>query len=173
MTMRLLVFSVLLIGCASVGLAAQTAPPPNGVSAAAKQPVPGEQYSGMYSFLAEGEFVQVSVGDQGKITGFVSRYGDSDSDRGEFLDHFFKEAKLDGDNLTFITATVHGNWYAFKGQVGRGPAKDSSVEGYYVLRGTVTQYSKDAADKVSAREREVVLKRFPDDVTGNSSQPGK
>ncbi len=50
----------------------------------------GADYSGMYSFLRDGEFVQVTVEDQGRVTGFVSRYGDSESDRGVFLDHFFK-----------------------------------------------------------------------------------
>jgi hypothetical protein len=41
---------------------------------------PGLQYSGMYSFLKEGEFVQVTVEDAGRVTGFVSRFGDLDSD---------------------------------------------------------------------------------------------
>ncbi|MGA8540989.1 MAG: hypothetical protein WB566_15920, partial [Terriglobales bacterium] len=35
----------------------------------------GADYSGMYSFLREGEFVQLTVEDQGNVTGFVSRYG--------------------------------------------------------------------------------------------------
>src|SRR5580692_12886627 len=42
---------------------------------------PAADYSGMYSFLREGEFVQITVEDAGKVTGFVSRYGDSESDR--------------------------------------------------------------------------------------------
>ena len=58
---------------------------------------PGSQYSGMYSFLKEGEFVQVTVEDAGHVTGFVSRFGDQDSDKGVFLDQFFKAGKLDGD----------------------------------------------------------------------------
>ena len=62
----------------------------------------------MYSFSRDGEFVQVTVEEQGRVTGFVSRYGDSESDRGEFLDHFFKLGKLDGNQLTFTTETVHG-----------------------------------------------------------------
>ena len=159
-----------VIGCVHPGLMAQqSAANPTPVHAV----VPGEEYSGMYTFLTDGEFVQVSVGDQGKVTGFVSRYGDAESDRGEFLDHFFKDAKLDGEQLSFSTQTVHGVWFAFKGRVNRGPAKDSAEEGYYVLRGVVTVYQKDAVGKESARERDVVFKRFPDDVTGNSSQSHK
>src|SRR5215472_14914815 len=72
---------------------------------------PSAAYTGMYSFLRDGEFVQVSVEDTGKVNGFVSRYGDLDSDRGAFLNQFFKEGKLDGKNLTFTTETVHGVWY--------------------------------------------------------------
>src|SRR6266576_2388513 len=46
---------------------------------------PAEDYSGMYAFLQDGEFVQVTVEDAGRLTGFVSRYGDLESDRGAFL----------------------------------------------------------------------------------------
>jgi len=126
----------------------------------------------MYTFLADGEFVQISVGPQGKVTGFVSRYGDSDSDRGEFLDHFFQDGKLDGGTLTFSTKVVHAVSYDFKGQVGRGPAKDSSEEGFYVLRGVLRQFTTDSTGKRLGKEREVVFKRFPDDVT-NGGTPVK
>jgi len=36
---------------------------------------PGVEYSGMYNFLRDGEFVQVTVEDQGNVTGFISRFG--------------------------------------------------------------------------------------------------
>ena len=55
-----------------------------------------QSYSGMYTFLKEGEFVQLTVEDTGQITGFVSRYGDGESDKGAFLDQFFKSGKLTG-----------------------------------------------------------------------------
>src|ERR1700719_5042441 len=82
-----------------------------------------EVYSGMYSFLQEGEFVQITVEDEGRVTGFISRYGDSESDRGAFLDQFFKPGKLDGTKLTFTTETVHGVSYEFKGIFARGEGK--------------------------------------------------
>ncbi len=71
----------------------------------------GSEYSGTYAFLREGEFVQVTVEDAGRVTGFVSRYGESDSDKGAFLDQFFKEGKLDQNQLTFTTQIVHGVSY--------------------------------------------------------------
>jgi hypothetical protein len=127
-------------------------------------PQPADDYSGMYSFLQDGEFVQVTVEEQGRVTGFVSRYGDLESDRGEFLDQFFKQGKLDGNKLTFTTETVHGVWYEFKGTVERGAGKKPGDEAYYVLKGTLTQYSTDANKKTSSRLREVAFKSFPQDM---------
>ena len=124
----------------------------------------GPDYSGTYSFLKEGEFVQVNVEEQGRVTGFVSRYGDADSDRGVFLDHFFKEAKLEGNRLTFTTEIVHGISYEFRGAVERGEGKNPGDEAYYVLKGTLVENTIDDAKKISQRSVEVVLKIFPQDL---------
>jgi hypothetical protein len=118
-------------------------------------------YSGMYSFLEEGEFVQITVEDADRVTGFVSRYGDSESDRGAFLDQFYKQGKLDGTKLTFITDTVHGVWYEFKGTIERGAGKTPEDEAYYVLKGTLTEYRTDPNKKVTSKSHEVQLKSFP------------
>ena len=125
---------------------------------------PAEDYSGMYAFLQDGEFVQVTVEDAGRVTGFVSRYGDLESDRGAFLDQFFKKANLDGKKLSFTTDTVHGVWYEFKGTVERGEGKNVGDEAYYVLKGTLVQYSTDANKKTLAKSREVSFKSFPQDM---------
>jgi hypothetical protein len=122
---------------------------------------PGENYSGMYSFLREGEFVQITVEDAGKVTGFVSRYGDSDSDRGAFLDQFFKQGKLDGTKLSFTTETVHGVWYDFQGTISRGEGKTLADEAYYIVKGTLTEYHTDADKKVTSKGNEVQFKSFP------------
>lgn len=148
------VLPLILLTCSSL-LAAQNPPTP------AK---PAEDYSGMYSFQREGEFVQLTVEDEGRVTGFVSRYGDTESDRGAFLDQFFKEGKLDGTKLTFITDTVHGVWYDFKGTIERGAGKTLAEEAYYVMKGTLTEYRTDADKKVTSKSREVQLKSFPREV---------
>jgi hypothetical protein len=140
--------------------AAQGKEPPQG--APTQRPSP--DYSGMYNFLKEGEFVQLTIEDDGQVTGFVSRYGDQESDRGAFLDHFFKEGKLEGNHLTFTTAVVHGVSWGFKGTVDRGPAKNPGEEGYWVMKGRLTQYSGDADKKSASQSREVELKSFPSDV---------
>ena len=126
---------------------------------------PGAEYSGMYNFLRDGEFVQITVEDQGNVTGFISRYGDSESDRGSFLDHFFKQGKLDGHNLTFATRTIHGLWFEFRGTVERGDGKTAGDEAYFALRGTLTENTTDEAKKTTSRSREVVLKSFPQDAS--------
>jgi hypothetical protein len=138
----------------------KTAPPE------AKDPArPGAEYSGMYGFLKEGEFVQVTVEDGGRVTGFVSRYGDLDSDKGAFLDQFFKTGKLSGNALTFTTEVVHGTSYEFKGTIDRGEGKKPGDEAYYVLKGTLTEIATDANKKTSSRSREVTFKAFPDDAS--------
>ncbi|MGA8764148.1 MAG: hypothetical protein WB562_14875, partial [Candidatus Sulfotelmatobacter sp.] len=124
----------------------------------------GQDYSGMYSFLKEGEFVQVSVEDEGRVTGFVSRYGEGESDKGAFLDQFFRSGNLDGAKLTFVTETVHGVWFEFRGTVERGEGKNAGDEAYYVLRGTLTQSATDSNKKVSSHSSEVVLKMFPQEA---------
>ena len=132
--------------------------------------LPGAEYSGMYSFLRDGEFVQVTVEEKGRVTGFVSRYGDLESDRGAFLDHFFKQGKLEGNKLDFTTETVHGVWFEFRGSVERGEGKKSGDEAFYLLKGTLTENITDDNKKTSSRSREVALKSFPQDM---SSVPSK
>jgi hypothetical protein len=128
------------------------------------KPPAGAEYSGMYSFLREAEYVQLSVEDQNKVSGYISRFGDGESDKGAFLTQFFKQTKLDGPQLSFTTDTVHGVWFEFHGRVERGPGKTPADEAYYVLKGTLTQYHTDSNKKVSAQERTVEWKRFPADA---------
>lgn len=129
-----------------------------------------QAYSGMYAFLKEGEFVQVTVEDDGEVTGFVSRFGDGDSDKGTFLDQFFKTAKLEGKKLIFTTETVHGVSFEFKGTVERGEGKNPGDEGYFVLQGTLVQNVSDAYKKVTSHSRDVALKSFPEEA---ASEPAK
>jgi len=132
---------------------------------------PANDYSGMYSFLQDGEFVQVTVEEEGRVTGFISRYGDLDSDKGEFLDLFFKSGKLDGKNLSFITQTVHGVWYEFKGTVERGSGKNPGDEAYYLLKGTLSQNTTDVDKKTSSKSRDVSFKSFPQDMGAPPEKP--
>src|SRR5881227_2699502 len=124
----------------------------------------GHAYSGMYSFLKDGEFVQITVEDGGRLTGFISRYGDGESDKGAFLDQFFKSGKLEGNKLNFTTDVVDGTAYEFRGLVERGEGKNPGDDGYFVLKGTLTENVSDLNKKVTSHSREVVFKMFPQEA---------
>lgn len=150
--LRLAAVVVLLMLAAGTLLAtspAQTPPPAP----------PAEEYSGLYEFLREGESVQLSIEEGKRLTGFVSRL--PEDDKGPILDHFFKQASIEGNRVGFTTRKVHGVWYEFQGAIERGAAKLRADEGYYVLHGTLTQHSSDANGKASSRSREVWFKSFP------------
>jgi len=153
------VTSLFLLGLVSVS---QVTPP----SSSGQNP----NYSGMYTFLQEGEFVQVTVEDGGRVTGFISRYGDGESDRGAFLDQFFKDGKLEGAHLSFTTKTVHGVWFKFEGTASRGPAKTPDDEGFFTLTGTLTESREDVNKKASSKTREVTFKSFPKDINPSSNE---
>ena len=142
--------------------------------AQAQRPAPptpsSSEISGMYSFEREGEFVQINVevpsAKEAKprplaVTGFISRYADTESDRGAFLDYFFTKGSLDGDKLTFTTKTIHGLSYEFTGTVVRG-AVARGKDGYYELRGTLTQNTVAYGKTTSAKSREITMKLYPD-----------
>jgi hypothetical protein len=168
--MRIIMFFAFVLACLT-SAAAQNSPPAQAKSQNTDTSAPAGDYSGMYTFLRDGEFVQITVEDNGKLTGFVSRYGDLDSDRGAFLDQFFKEASIAGHDLRFTTETVHGVWFHFQGTASRGPGKTVNDEGYYVLKGTLTHHSTDANHQDVAKSREVVFKSFPQDVSAPSIKP--
>jgi hypothetical protein len=122
-------------------------------------------YSGMYSFLKDGEFVQITIEDKGSVSGFISRFGDSESDRGTFINQFFKSGKSEGNKLNFTTESVHGVGFTFEGSFGQGPGKKPDEEAYYLLRGSLTRFVTDAENKVTSQITQVEFKSFPRDTT--------
>jgi hypothetical protein len=115
---------------------------------------PDAEVSGTYTFLRDGETVQLSI-ENGHVKGFVSRFGNSDSDRGTMLDHSIADGTLSGTELAFTTSPIHAVWYRFAGRVERGTGVDRGAPRYYVLRGTLTEFSEDAEHHVASRYREV------------------
>jgi hypothetical protein len=127
-------------------------------NANAVAPHAAEDISGMYSFVKEGEFLQITL-DKNAVTGYISRLGDSDSDNGVFLDQFFAKADIQGHDVSFTTRPLHSVWYEFKGKFTRGPGKTKGDDGYYILRGTLKELTTNNANKtVSSRSREVEFK---------------
>lgn len=117
----------------------------------------------MYTFLREGEFVQLTV-DDGKLSGYISRFGDSESDKGQFIDQFFDKTSLVGDRVTFNTKMVHGVWYDFTGRVLIAQGKKPDTEGYRIMKGTLVQHSTDDKGADKAMQRDVEFKSFPTDM---------
>ena len=162
---RLLSLEIVIVILVAGSGAAQQAGKSEGQAAPEqKEARSGQDYSGMYTFLKEGEFVQVTVEDEGHVTGFISRFGEGESDRGAFLDQFFKSGKLESSKLTFTTEILHGVSFDFKGSVERGEGKNPGDEAYFILKGTLTENVADANKKVTSHAREVTFKMFPQDA---------
>lgn len=121
-------------------------------------------YSGMYSFLKDGEFMQITLEDKGKVSGFISRYGDSETDKGTFLDQFIKSGDSNGKQVSFMTESVHGVVYTFEGAFDRGPGKNPQDEAYFILRGTLTRNAGSADGKTTSQTRQVEFRSFPRDA---------
>lgn len=143
-----LVFAMAAIAQKTKKEKAPATPPPASTRTTA------EDISGMYSFLKDGEFVQITL-DANSMSGYISRIGEMDSDRGEVLDQFFTKASMQGHDISFTTKPVHGIWFEFKGRFDRGAGKSKAEDAYYVLRGTLSEYGSDPSDKTASRTREV------------------
>ncbi|MGA8442707.1 MAG: hypothetical protein WB762_28400 [Candidatus Sulfotelmatobacter sp.] len=154
------VFCAIAVASSSTQDSKATSPRPNEATPAPPTSK-GHEYSGLYNFLKDGEFIQITVEDEGRVTGFISRYGEGESDKGAFLDQYFRSAKLEGSKLMFTTETVHAVWFEFNGTVERGAGKSPGDEAYYVLKGTLTDNTSDAQKKITAHSHDVVFKMFP------------
>ncbi|MGD0760251.1 MAG: hypothetical protein ABR921_15240 [Candidatus Sulfotelmatobacter sp.] len=152
---------------------AKPAPKPSDAPASKPSPSPapsvkasndGKQYSGMYTFLKEGEYLQITVEDAGQVAGFISRYDDGGSEKGEFIDQFFKTGKLDDNKLSFTTKPSNDVWFEFNGSAQRGEGQNPGDDAYYVLKGTLTENTTGPDKKVSSRPRDVTFKMFPQEA---------
>lgn len=126
------------------------------------KPEMGGDITGLYSFVHEGEFVQIEV-NEGKVTGLVSRFKNEDMDKAEFVDQYFEQASLEDSTLSFRTkpGPDHGVWFEFSGRVERGSAKTPSEEGYWTVKGTLTEHED---GKAPGKVHELTLKSFPEDA---------
>jgi hypothetical protein len=134
--------------------------------ARAEPPFSGD-ITGLYSFVHEGEFVQIEVND-GKVTGVISRFKNEDLDKSEFVDQFFEQAKLEGSTLTFRTKPAEGVWFEFSGVVERSSAKTASDEGYWNVKGKLIERRTGADGKISEKSHDLTLKSFPQDAEPNA-----
>ncbi len=122
----------------------------------------------MYSFLHEGEFVQIEV-DEGRVTGLVSHFKNEDQNKAEFVSQPFDQAKLEGSTLSFRTRPpVEGVWFEFSGKVERGPAKTPAEEGYWEVKGRLAEHLK-MDGRLTEKVHELTLQSFPEKAEPNAS----
>ena len=79
-----------------------------------------------------------------RLSGFISRLGDRESDEGTPLTFFFATSRLAGQRLAFTTRQVHGVWFSFEGTIVRGPARSRDQQGYYLLEGRLVMHDVDS-----------------------------
>lgn len=112
--------------------------------------LPGD-VSGPYAFDHENESIEIDI-DRNKLSGYISRLGDSETDNNTPLTYFFDRTWVDGSRLSFQTRVVHGVWYSFQGTIVRGPGQGRAEEGYYVLHGTLLVHHPQNGREKSANE---------------------
>ena len=91
--------------------------------------------SGEYS-LGAGGMVDVEL-QPDRLSGFITRLGDRESDQGTPLTFFFATSRLSGQRMAFTTRQVHGVWFSFDGTIVRGNATNHGQPGYYLLEGSL------------------------------------
>ena len=75
-----------------------------------------------------------------RLSGFITRLGDRESDEGTPLTFFFATGRLSGQQMAFTTRQVHGIWFSFEGTIVRGPARSRDQQGYYLLEGRLVMH---------------------------------
>jgi hypothetical protein len=94
--------------------------------------------SGPYS-LGSGGVIDVEL-QPDRLSGFITRLGDRESDEGTPLTFFFATSRLAGQQLAFTTRQVHGVWFSFEGTIVRGSARSRDQQGYYLLEGRLVMH---------------------------------
>jgi hypothetical protein len=94
--------------------------------------------SGEYA-LGSGGMVDVEL-QPDRLSGFITRLGDRESDEGTPLTFFFATSRLSGQRLAFTTRQVHGVWFSFEGTIVRGSARSRDQQGYYLLQGQLVMH---------------------------------
>jgi hypothetical protein len=94
--------------------------------------------SGGYS-LGAGGSIDVEL-QPDRLSGFITRMGDRESDEGTPLTFFFATSRLAGQRMAFTTRQVHGVWFSFEGTIIRGSARSRDQQGYYLLEGRLVMH---------------------------------
>ncbi len=130
--------------------AAQQDQSPQNSGSEGSSTLPGD-VSGPYHFDHSNESIEIDI-EHSKLTGYISRLGDLETDSNIPLTFFFDKGSVHAREIEFQTRVVHGVWYSFHGTILRGEARTRSEEGYYVLHGTLQQHHPQNGQEKSADE---------------------
>jgi hypothetical protein len=108
--------------------------------------------SGAYEFDHRNESIELDIDDRNRLSGYISRLGDSETDDNTPLTFFFDRTSVDGSRIQFQTRVVHGVWYSFRGTILRGSGQTRDEEGYYVLHGVLQEHHPQSRLDKSANE---------------------
>ena len=135
--------------------------PASAASSAPSTTLPAD-VSGAYAFDHNNESIDIDLDRRGKLTGFITRLGDEETDSNTPLTYFFDQTAVQGDQLQFETKVVHGLWYSFMGTIVRGSGQVRDDEGYYILRGTLSVHhpsnERDKSSQETVEQRKVKYK---------------
>jgi hypothetical protein len=109
--------------------------------------------SGEYSLGQMGELVEIDL-QESRLSGYITRNGDRESDEGAPLTFMFATSALNGTQLSFTTRQVHGVSFSFTGTIVRGSAQSRAEAGYYRLQGRLVRH--DAVNRTD-QSRDVSL----------------
>ena len=112
--------------------------------------------SGAYS-LGAGGSIDVEL-QPDRLSGFITRLGDRESDEGTPLTFFFATSRLSAQQLSFTTRQIHGVWFSFEGTIVRGSARSRDQQGYYLLQGRLVMHDV-ASQTEQARKVSLPLSR--------------
>ncbi|MHB8302798.1 MAG: hypothetical protein ACYDC6_08195 [Acidobacteriaceae bacterium] len=113
--------------------------------------------SGAYNFDHLNESIEIDIERNNKLSGYISRLGDAETDDNTPLTYFFDHATVDGTQIEFQTRVLHGVWYSFRGTIVRGNGETRDDEGYYVLHGILQEHHP--ADGQEKTADETILRR--------------
>lgn len=111
-----------------------------------------EDASGEYEMDGKGSVIQITI-EHGRLAGYVTKM-----DHETALTLFFDRTTVDGNRLSFVTKTVHGLHYTFRGTIIRGDAESRSIDGFYRLLGNLTAHSS-----IGNQTERISLKSTPRD----------
>ncbi len=119
---------------------------------------------GSYAFDHSNDSIELDL-ERNKLSGYITRLGDAETDSNTPLTFFFDQSSIDGEEISFQTRVVHGLWYSFRGTIVRGDGKTRADEGYYVLRGVLAVHHPESGIDKSANEtierRQIQFKSMP------------